>query len=489
MDRMGPRAPSPTVAKSHAPRRRAVAVAVAFAGASALAVTVAACAGPGPRAAPARVPPVTSAVPSSPFRTLVVVSIDGLRHDYLDDREHEIPTLRRLRAEGARARTVHGVWPTVTYPAHTTLVTGATPARHGIVSNVVFDPFEHNDGGWYWYTVDVRVPTLWDVAADAGIEVANATWPVTVGARIRYNLPQFWRAKNPEDEKLLSQLGTPGLYAEVAKVAPPPGEHRKDRARADAALYLIREKRPGLVFVYLAELDNVQHEHGPMSPEAWAELERIDLLVGEIVGAASAVAPRLAVAIVSDHGFVSVDTDVRPNVALRREGLLEAYTRSKDGITEDVLRSYEAVTWKAGGSAAIMGRRGRAEPTASRVKALFTRLAADPTSRLGAVIDGERVERGGGFPGAIVVLQAAKGATFSERFDEPLVAPSHYKGMHGYSPDLPEMGASFVLWGDGVRAGDLGEVAMIDVAPTLATLIGLSLPAADGKPIRQALAR
>jgi predicted AlkP superfamily pyrophosphatase or phosphodiesterase len=70
-----------------------------------------------------------------------------------------------------------------------------------------------------------------------------------------------------------------------------------------------------------------------------------------------------------------------------------------------------------------------------------------------------------------------------------MVAPSKYRGMHGLSPDVPEMGASLVLWGDGVRAGDLGEVAMIDIAPTLASLLGVSLPTAEGKPLAAALAR
>lgn len=420
-------------------------------------------------------------------RSLLVVSIDGLRHDYLDDRAHAIPTLRRLHDEGAHARSVRSVWPTVTYPAHATLVTGVAPARHGIVNNVVFDPFEKNDGGWYWYASDLRVPALWDIARGAGIDVANATWPVTVGAPIRHNLPQFWRSKTVEDEKLLSALSTPGLSAELARVSKAPGEHNDDRARADAGLFLLRQKRAGLTFVYLTDLDNVQHDQGPMSKEAWATLERIDGFVGELLAAATASSPRLAVAIVSDHGFVPVDTDIRPNVALRQAGLLDASTETKNGETKEVLRSYEAITWKAGGSAAIMGRRGREEPTASRVKDLFRKLAADPESHIGAVLDGERVEREGGFPGAIVVLQAAAGGTFSERFDPPLTAPSHYKGAHGHSPDLPEMGATLVLWGDGVRAGDLGNVTMLDIAPTLAALLGLAMPSAEGKPLTSAL--
>jgi hypothetical protein len=153
-----------------------------------------------------------------------------------------------------------------------------------------------------------------------------------------------------------------------------------------------------------------------------------------------------------------------------------------------VLDQWDAVTWKAGGSAAIYARDGRASATATRVRVLFRRLADMPESHIAAVVEGEDVEREGGFPGAVVVLQAAPGATFSERFDAPMVAPSKYRGMHGHAPSTPEMGATFLLWGDGVRRADLGEVPMVDVAPTLGALLGLPLPGAEGRPLTAALA-
>jgi hypothetical protein len=166
---------------------------------------------------------------------------------------------------------------------------------------------------------------------------------------------------------------------------------------------------------------------------------------------------------------------------------LRSYTKRKDGRTEEVLASYDAVSWRSGASVAIMGREGRAEPTASRVKSLFHDLASDPASHIDAVLDGVEVERQGGFPGAIVVLQAARGATFSERYDEPMIAPSITRGQHGWGPDMPEMGATFLLWGDGVRPGPIGDVDMIDVGPTIASLLGLTLPAAEGRPLVRAL--
>src|SRR5467141_1841153 len=93
---------------------------------------------------------------------VLLVSIDGLRPDYLleaDAHHLKIPNLRKMLADGAYASGVRGVLPTVTYPSHTTLVTGAAPARHRVCSNNTFDPLKRNYDGWYWYSTDIGVPT------------------------------------------------------------------------------------------------------------------------------------------------------------------------------------------------------------------------------------------------------------------------------------------------------------------------------------------
>src|ERR1035438_1061183 len=81
------------------------------------------------------------------------------------------------------------------YPSHTTIVTGVWPAKHGIYTNTTFDPLGMNFEGWYWYSEDIAVPTLWEAAAKAGMIVGSVSWPVSVGAKgIRYNVPEYWRA-------------------------------------------------------------------------------------------------------------------------------------------------------------------------------------------------------------------------------------------------------------------------------------------------------
>ncbi|MGQ0643250.1 MAG: alkaline phosphatase family protein [Gemmatimonadaceae bacterium] len=142
---------------------------------------------------------------------LVMISLDGLHPDYLRRARElgvQLPTLGSLVQQGAFAAVTGGM-PTVTYPTHATMVTRVAPARHGITFNTTFDPLDRNDGGWFWYTSDMRVPTLWDIARQRGLKTAAVHWPVTVGAAIDLNVPQFWRRGTPDDRKLLAQLGTP----------------------------------------------------------------------------------------------------------------------------------------------------------------------------------------------------------------------------------------------------------------------------------------
>jgi predicted AlkP superfamily pyrophosphatase or phosphodiesterase len=255
---------------------------------------------------------------------LVVISVDGLRPDYITEADQhgaKVPHLRRFLKEGTYADGVTGVLPTVTYPSHTTLVTGVWPAKHGIWGNTTFDPLQKNYQGWYWYAEDIRVPTLWDAAAAAGRTTASVQWPVTAGAKVTWNIPEFWRAGTPEDGKLLRLLATPGLLAE-AKAAI--GEEYRggidtsveaDEVRGKFAVWILENKQPGLLTVHLSSLDHIEHETQPFSSQAIAVLEKLDEVIGKIREEAEHRAPRSAfVAVVSDHCFQRF---VRPSCLLR----------------------------------------------------------------------------------------------------------------------------------------------------------------------------
>ena len=426
----------------------------------------------------ALVPATAAAAP------LLLISIDGLRPaDVLDaDRRGlKIPVLRRFVAEGAYARGVVGVLPTLTYPSHTTLITGVSPARHGVVNNLTFDPTGINQTGWYWYAEDIRVPTLWAAAKRAGLSTANVHWPVSVGAAIDHNLPQIWRTGHEDDRKLLRVLSSPGLLDRLEREAGRYAQGIDETVAGDAnrtafAVRMIADYKPGFTTVYLAGLDHVEHEHGPGSAEAHAALEAIDGMVGTLVKAATAADPDTIAAVVSDHGFASVERDVNLFKAFTEAGLIT--------IDGGKVKSWEAMPWFAGGSAAVVLARCEDSALRAKVAALLARLRADPALGIAELFDHTGIAERGGGGEADFWIGFKPGTEAGRKSDAPLVAPAASKGMHGYDPALPEMRSTFLILGRGLPwKGDLGEIDMRRIAPTLAKLMGADLPSAELPPI------
>src|SRR5579872_553981 len=420
--------------------------------------------------------------PTAPL--LVVISVDGLRPDYVtqaDAHGAKIPNLRRFLKQGAYADGVQGVVPTVTYPSHTTLMTGVWPAKHGIYANTTFDPLQKNFQGWYWYAEDIRVPTLWDAAAKAGRTTASIQWPVTVGAHINWVIPEFWRANTTDDAKLLRAVSTPGLIAEAtAEIGPYSGgvdtTVEADKNRGRYAEWILEKKHPALLTLHLIALDHIEHETGPFSPEAVTVLEGIDAAIGGVWEAAERVAPGHAfVAVVSDHGFARTDAQLNLFSAFRQANLFDIDTKGK--ITD-----WRAMPWVTGGSAAIMLEDPTDAALRSQVKEMLMKIAADPANGVDRVLDGEEVHERGGYPTASFFVSLKPGWRTGSDAETPLLTKTKVGGTHGELPDVPDLRAAFFLIGPRVPAGkDLGLIDMRNIAPTLAHEAGLELPSADGK--------
>ncbi|QJR05185.1 alkaline phosphatase family protein [Sphingobium yanoikuyae] len=420
---------------------------------------------------------------------VLLISIDGLRPgDVLeaDKRGLALPNLRRFLTDGAHASGVTGVLPTLTYPSHTTLMTGVSPARHGIVSNNSFDPMQINQGGWYWYAQDVKVPMLWDAAAKAGLSTGNVHWPVSVAARgISWNLPQIWRTGHADDARLLDALATPGLKAELERAVGQPyamgidESLSGDQNRGRFATALIAAHQPDFLTVYLTALDHEQHGSGPDTPAAKGVLEKIDAIVGDLVAAERKAHPDALIALVSDHGFEATHSGLNLFRPFIDAGLI---TLGADGK----VAAWQAMPWIGGGSAAIMLARPDDKMLADKVKALLDRLAANPANGIECIVDRAEMAKLGGNPQAAFTINLKPGfvTDIFRGANAPLVAPTPVKGMHGYFPGPANLRATFMAMGPGVKPGkDLGLIDMRAIAPTLAKAMGASLPNAEAAPI------
>lgn len=415
---------------------------------------------------------------------LVVISIDGLRPDYVtaaDEHGAKVPNLRRFLKKGAYADGVEGVVPTVTYPSHTTLMTGVWPAKHGILANTTFDPLQKNYQGWYWYAEDIRVPTLWDAAAKAGRTTASVQWPVTVGAHINWNIPEFWRANTDDDLKLLRAVATPGLLAEAqTELGPFSGgidaTVEADKIRGRYAVWILQKKRPNLLTLHLIALDHTEHETAPFSAEAVAVLEGLDAVIGTVREAAERLAPgRAYVAVVSDHGFARAEAQLDLFPAFREAKLFTVDDKGK--ITD-----WKAMPWVTGGSAAIVLKDPGDAGTLAEVHELLTKLAEDPANGIDRVLEAAELHKRGGYPTASFFVSLKPGWRTGSALDGPVLSKTKLGGTHGELPDIPDLRAAFFVVGPGVPAGrNLGIIDMRDIAPTLAHKVGLALPSADGR--------
>ena len=237
-----------------------------------------------------------------------------------------------------------------------------------------------------------------------------------------------------------------------------------------------RGEKPFFLSAYFASFDESAHQNGVYSREAAASLEKIDRMLGELIEEAEKITGGdLVVCVVSDHGTLDNTHNISPNVLLHEAGLI---TTDESGN----VASWRAFSQRAGGTAEIRLADKEDREAAEILKGIMDRLISDPDSGILEIVDNEGARKRGGFPDAAYVLISEKGYELRDDVDgEYCRTRLTQKAQHGYSEEFPEMRASFMLTGKGIAPGNLENVRLIDVAPTLAGIMHVELPDAEGR--------
>lgn len=415
---------------------------------------------------------------------LVVISVDGMRPDYVthaDEHGLRIPTLRAFLTGGVWAEGVVGVVPTVTYPSHTTMITGVWPAEHGIVDNTIFDPLGLHPNTWYVYFNAIKVETIFQAADQAGLKTASVGWPVTVGAPIDYNIAEY-----VQSESIAPPVGSlfnpPNIREQLQVNVPASGD--EDAVKTAEAVAILRKYKPGLLLVHLTNLDHQEHLHGPFSPEADATLEKADGQVDAIERAALANDAGARIVVVSDHGFLGVDHRVNLNVLLAQAGLIQLGP-AKSGKSGASVLSWDAEAWPAGGSNAIVLRDPNDVALLRKVEAVLEKAKANPEYGIAQILTHDELVKRGGFPQAAFLVDYTDGYEPGAHLTGAVTESVPGTGMHGYLPSRVAMRSAFMARGAGIAPGrDLGVIDMRQIAPTLAEMLRVRLPAAKQPPVK-----
>jgi hypothetical protein len=394
---------------------------------------------------------------------VVLITIDGSRPDFYLDSSWHADNIRALMAGGAYAKGVNSVFPSMTYPSHTTIVTGVQPAKHGIYYNT--GPGERV----YWNDSSIKVPTLWGAATAKGMTVASLLWPVSADAPVAYNIPDIGSL----GEVVREQYSKPAGFVDELRANVFNGDVKIDYGRdvnvAKIAAYVIAKARPNLMTIHLFSVDHNEHMQGRDGDQVRMAVRGADSAVGIIVDALkqAGIADSTVVIVTGDHGFMTVHTQVNPNVWLAQAGLI---TDLKQG-------QWKAMFYSVGGSSYLYVRDLAVLPQVQQI----LRDLPDTVKQYVRVIDKKQLEKIGGNPEVELALSGLKGAAFGNAADGPAVKAAH-GGQHGYFPDFYEIRTGYVAYGPGIRKGVvIKEMDQRDQAAIIARLLGLDFPSADGK--------
>lgn len=425
-------------------------------------------------------------------RIVVLMSVDGLAGFYLDDPAAEIPTIRKLAAEGASAAGMTAVNPTVTWPNHTSLVTGVPPARHGVVGNNYIDRASGNKVTVIWdpdLNKDeiVKVPTIYDAAKAAGLKIAAVHWPATRGAK-----SLDWAVPDCSKAELLAEFSTPAVLEEakaagIDLINDADGKpHRRtesteeDQRFLDVFKLILSKHRPNLALFHVLAVDYTQHKEGPRSPKAYEALKAADDQVRQVWETLQREFPgKSTLIVVSDHGFSLNKNRIALNPILQEAGLLELVGDRVTGGSVQIVPQ--------GGSALLYINNDADHPAIeNRVRQAFSKI--DGIDKIIAATDFPAY--GIGDPkhdphAPDMVLFAKLGSYFG---DSAAGRKTESKGTHGHDAQIPDLRAVFVAAGTGIKPrAKLGVIKNTAVAPTIAKLLGLEFTSAESEPLTAAL--
>jgi len=425
-------------------------------------------------------PPCARAAPATPRPKVIVISLDAFAAASLHEARLPAPTLHALMQRGAYAVSMQPINPTVTWPNHTAMVTGVDASRHHVLVNgLIVNQRTVTPPG-----IDmgarksrlVAAPTVYDVAHQAGLTTAQVDWVAIEGARsIDWPFAEHPDPDGAIEQSLVRQgIVTRDQLAQFGESS----QAWRDRIYTHAAIDIIRKHHPDLLLLHLLALDNIEHETGFGNDSGRNTIAFLDDRVKDVVDAVRAAGEldRTTFIIVSDHGQRSVRQLLHPDVLLRQAGLQAASASHPSFCVPD------------DGFALVFQQHA----TEASIKALKSLFAGKPGIR-SVLTPAEAAKAGWPTPAQSdqapdLLLYAADGYAFKKGDTGDYVTPTKEIGAHGYPNSDPLMQGIFIAAGFGIRPrGEIPAFPNLDIAPTIAQLLHVSLGTVQGRPLTEIL--
>lgn len=426
---------------------------------------------------------------------VIVVSADAMVYEdlaYLRNR----PNFKFLLEHGSLVKRCRTIYPTITYPCHTTMATGVYPNKHQLVNNNELHIGMKKNIPWNWFHDAVKCPDIFTAAKRAGLKTASVFWPCTGNhPDIDYLVDEYWPQFPGDDVRdvYLRAGTTPDVYEKC--VAPYMEGLRirshpaTDQFLIDCACDMIRNYQPHLLMIHTGNIDAYRHDTGLFNDKVTQGLEEHEVWLGQLIDATkeAGVYEETNFFIISDHGQMEIKRSIRPNVVLADYGLI-SYDEKGD------LVDWKAYCFSAGMSAQVYLKDPADKETYDKTYALLKHMRDEGIYGISEVWTTEEINEKEHLSGDFSFVLETDGYTsFANGWTRPIIKQfdvSDYRfgyATHGYHPDKGPQ-PTFMGFGPDIKQGVVLERRpTVDEAPTYAKILGCEMPWADGTPIAEIL--
>lgn len=421
---------------------------------------------------------------------VIVISFDAVSEEDLEFLSKQ-PNFSKLIKNGALIKNVESVYPSLTYPAHATIVTGKYPKNHGVINNTVLD-FKNDNPDWYWYRKYIKGDTIFDLAEKSGMKTCSILWPVTARSKITYNMPdnmpEIFCTKRYDNQILKSALAGSKIYQvnmnkRFGYLRQGLEEPYLDNFATEVAKKTIRELKPNLILLHLIDSDSQKHKYGIENKKVIESLKRHDERLGEIIESLklAGIYEDSTIIALGDHSQINVNNVIKLNSILMKNDLIN--------VNGNKIKSYKAIAKSCDGSSYIYLKNKNDVETRKKVRDILNELKNKYSNVIEEVYNNEEIKNLGADINASFMIEAKRGYYFIDDFlgeaieviDESSKIKHKLRASHGYLPSRDNYKTFFIAYGKTIKKGVVLEKGkLINHGPTIAKILDIDLRDCDG---------
>ena len=417
---------------------------------------------------------------------VIVISFDAVSEEDLEFLSKQ-PNFSKLIKNGALIKNVESVYPSLTYPAHATIVTGKYPKNHGVINNTVLD-FKNDNPDWYWYRKYIKGDTIFDLAEKSGMKTCSILWPVTARSKMTYTMPDIFCTKRYDNQILKSALAGSKIYQvnmnkRFGYLRQGMEEPYLDNFATEVAKKTIRELKPNLILLHLIDSDSQKHKYGIENKKVIESLKRHDERLGEIIESLklAGIYEDSTIIALGDHSQINVNNVIKLNSILMKNDLIN--------VNGNKIKSYKAIAKSCDGSSYIYLKNKNDVETRKKVRDILNELKNKYSNVIEEVYNNEEIKNLGADINASFMIEAKRGYYFIDDFlgeaieviDESSKIKHKLRASHGYLPFRDNYKTFFIAYGKTIKKGVVLEKGkLINHGPTIAKILDIDLRDCDG---------